>query len=48
LIVTPQYCPGWVRQIENMALAIPAEVAETLPARARELIGYSIYPPFTG
>jgi ectoine hydroxylase-related dioxygenase (phytanoyl-CoA dioxygenase family) len=48
LIVTPQYCAGWVRQIENMALAIPAEVAETLPARARELIGYSIYPPFMG
>jgi ectoine hydroxylase-related dioxygenase (phytanoyl-CoA dioxygenase family) len=48
LIITPQYCAGWVRQIENMALAIPAEVAETLPARARELIGYSIFPPFMG
>jgi ectoine hydroxylase-related dioxygenase (phytanoyl-CoA dioxygenase family) len=48
LIITPQYCAGWVRQIENMALAIPAEVAEKLPARARELIGYSIHPPFMG
>jgi ectoine hydroxylase-related dioxygenase (phytanoyl-CoA dioxygenase family) len=48
LIITPQYCAGWVRQLENMALAVPAEVAETLPERARELIGYSIHPPFMG
>lgn len=48
LIVTPQYCAGWVRQLENMSLAVPAEVAETLPERARELIGYSIHPPFMG
>ena len=46
LIITPQYCAGWVRQIENMALAVPAEAAEKLPERARELIGYSIHPPF--
>jgi ectoine hydroxylase-related dioxygenase (phytanoyl-CoA dioxygenase family) len=48
LIITPQYCAGWVRQLENMALAVPANVAETLPERARELIGYSIHPPFMG
>jgi hypothetical protein len=48
LIITPQYCAGWVRQLENMALAVPADVAETLPERARELIGYSIHPPFMG
>jgi ectoine hydroxylase-related dioxygenase (phytanoyl-CoA dioxygenase family) len=48
LIITPQYCAGWVRQLENMALAVPATVAETLPERARELIGYSIHPPFMG
>ena len=48
LIITPQYCAGWVRQLENMALAVPAEVAEKLPERARELIGYSIHPPFMG
>ena len=29
-------------------LAVPAEVAEKLPERARELIGYSIHPPFMG
>src|SRR4030081_2070227 len=48
LIVTPQYCAGWVRQLENMALAVPAAVAAKLPERARELIGYSIHPPFMG
>jgi ectoine hydroxylase-related dioxygenase (phytanoyl-CoA dioxygenase family) len=48
LIITPQYCAGWVRQLENMVLAVPAEVVETLPERARELIGYSIHPPFMG
>lgn len=48
MIVTPQYCAGWVRQLENMCLAVPREVAETLPERARELIGYSIHPPFMG
>lgn len=48
LIITPQYCPGWLRQLENMALAVPREVAATLPERARELIGYSIHPPFMG
>jgi ectoine hydroxylase-related dioxygenase (phytanoyl-CoA dioxygenase family) len=48
LIITPQYCAGWVRQLENMSLAVPAEVAKKLPERARELIGYSIHPPFMG
>jgi len=48
LIITPQYCAGWVRQLENMALAVPAGIAERLPERARELIGYSIHPPFMG
>jgi ectoine hydroxylase-related dioxygenase (phytanoyl-CoA dioxygenase family) len=48
LIITPQYCAGWVRQLENMCLAIPPDVAERLPERVRELIGYSIHPPFMG
>ena len=48
LIITPQYCPGWTRQLENMALAVPPEIAATLPDRARELIGYSIHNPFMG
>jgi ectoine hydroxylase-related dioxygenase (phytanoyl-CoA dioxygenase family) len=48
LIITPQYCAGWIRQLENMCLAVPPETAEKLPERARELIGYSIHPPFMG
>jgi ectoine hydroxylase-related dioxygenase (phytanoyl-CoA dioxygenase family) len=48
LIITPQYCVGWVRQLENMSLAVPAERAARLPERARELIGYSVHPPFMG
>ena len=48
LIVTPQYCVGWVRQLENMCLAVPPEIADRLPERVRELIGYSIHPPFMG
>lgn len=48
LIVTPQYCPGWARQLENMAMTLTHEQAAALPQRARELIGYSIHPPFMG
>ncbi len=48
LIVTPQYCPGWTRQLENMALAVPPSLARALPPRAQELLGYSIRPPFMG
>lgn len=48
LIVTPQYCPGWARQLENMAMTMTPEQAAKLPERARELVGYSIHPPFMG
>lgn len=48
MIITPQYCPGWTRQLENMALAVPPAIAATLSRRAQELIGYSIHPPFMG
>lgn len=48
LILTPQYSPGWVRPLENMILSTPPEIAADLPQRARELIGYSIHPPFMG
>jgi len=48
LIITPQYCAGWARQLENMLLAVPPEIAKTLPQRAQELLGYGIHPPFMG
>lgn len=47
-IITPQYCAGFMRQLENMVLAVPPDVATTLPERVRELLGYSIHPPFMG
>ena len=37
-----------MRQLENMCLAVPPEIADKLPERVRELIGYSIHPPFMG
>lgn len=47
-IITPQYCAGFMRQLENMVLAVPPAIAKTLPLRAQELLGYSIHPPFMG
>ena len=41
--ITPQYCEGWSRQIENMALATPPSVASSLPPSAQRLL-YGIYP----
>ena len=48
LIVTPQYCAGWSRQLENMVLAVPPEKAAKLPKRVRELLGYNIHDFFMG
>lgn len=47
-IITPQYCVGWARQLENMCLAVPPEIAKSLPERAQALLGYSIHAPFMG
>ncbi len=43
--VTPQYCQPWLRQLENMALAVPPSVACGLSPRVQELLGYSIAEP---
>jgi ectoine hydroxylase-related dioxygenase (phytanoyl-CoA dioxygenase family) len=48
LAITPQYCQPWARQLENMALAVPLEVAARCPRRVQELLGYSIHPPLMG
>lgn len=48
LIITPQFCPGWARQLENMLLAVSPENAAKLPTRLQELLGYNIHPPFMG
>lgn len=48
LIITPQYCVGWARQLENMMLTMSQEQLKALPLRVQELVGVSIYPPFMG
>jgi ectoine hydroxylase-related dioxygenase (phytanoyl-CoA dioxygenase family) len=47
-LVTPQYCAGWLRPLESMLLSVPPERAAALPERVRDLLGYSIHPPFMG
>jgi len=48
LIVTPQFCMGWCRPLEQQLLAVPPEKAAKLPPRVQELLGYSIHQPFMG
>ena len=45
LAITPQYCEPWIRQIENMPLAVPPEVAAQYSERVQELLGYDIFEP---
>ena len=42
------YCLGWLRQEENQFLAVPPDVARTLPEQLQDLLGYSIHRPFLG
>jgi len=48
MVVTPQYCAGWARPLESMLLSVPTERVLSYPERVRELLGYSIHPPFMG
>ncbi|MDJ0643445.1 MAG: phytanoyl-CoA dioxygenase family protein [Erythrobacter sp.] len=48
LIVTPQFCKGWCRPLEQQLIAVPPEKAAELPERVQELLGYSIHAPFMG
>jgi len=43
-----EYVASWLRPQENHLLAVPRELAATLPARLQELLGYNIYPPLLG
>lgn len=43
-----EYVVGWLRPQETHLLAVPREVAATLPERLQELLGYNIFPPFMG
>ena len=46
--ITPQYCEPWIRQIENMAFAVPPPLASAFSPRVQALLGYSVDPPFIG
>lgn len=48
LAITPQYCAPWARPQETFMLSVRTEMAMTYPERVRELLGYSIHPPFMG
>jgi ectoine hydroxylase-related dioxygenase (phytanoyl-CoA dioxygenase family) len=48
LVVTPQYCVAWGRQMESMLLSVPPHIVATYPERVQQLLGYSIHPPFMG
>lgn len=43
-----QYSLGWLRQEENQYLAVPPEVARTLPEQVQHLIGYKLHGTFLG
>jgi ectoine hydroxylase-related dioxygenase (phytanoyl-CoA dioxygenase family) len=48
LVITPQYCVAWGRQMESMLLSVPPEIVATYPERVQQLLGYSIHSPFMG
>ena len=48
LVVTPQYCAGWLRPLETMLLTMPPAQVAKLPPRVQALLGYSIHEPFMG
>ena len=40
-----QYCEPWIRQIENLPLAVPPELARGYSERVQALLGYDIFEP---
>jgi ectoine hydroxylase-related dioxygenase (phytanoyl-CoA dioxygenase family) len=40
--LTIQYCQPWLRQLENLMLATPPELAARYSTRIQELVGYSL------
>ena len=43
--ITPQYCAPGLRQIENMVLAVPPNVAAQYSERIQNMLGYNIIDP---
>lgn len=48
LAISPQYCQPWLRPQESQLLIAPPDVAAACTERGREMLGYSIHPPFLG
>jgi ectoine hydroxylase-related dioxygenase (phytanoyl-CoA dioxygenase family) len=46
--ISIQYSLGWLRQEENLHLAVPPDLARTLPDRLARLVGYDFGGPFMG
>ena len=46
--IAVQYSLGWLRQEENLHLAVPPDLARTLPDRLARLVGYDFGGPFLG
>ncbi len=46
--IAVQYSLGWLRQEENLHLAVPPALAKTLPDRLARLVGYEFGGPFVG
>ena len=46
--VVISYCLGWLRQAENQYLAVPPEIARTLPEQLQRLLGYFVHEPNLG
>ncbi|MCB1693058.1 MAG: phytanoyl-CoA dioxygenase family protein [Pseudomonadales bacterium] len=45
LAITPQYCQSWLRQLENMTLAVPPDIAARFSPRVQAMLGYSVREP---
>lgn len=48
LAVTAQYCEPWLRPQEAFSLAIGRDTARAVSDDIRQMLGYSIHPPFLG
>jgi hypothetical protein len=42
------YCLGWLRQAENQYLAVPSDIARSLPEDLQRLLGYFVHEPNLG
>ncbi|MEM9620824.1 MAG: phytanoyl-CoA dioxygenase family protein [Pseudomonadota bacterium] len=45
LAITPQYCAPGLRQIENMVLAVPPDLARQYSSTIQDLLGYNVIDP---